>query len=103
MKPRKSLAALLATATLSVGCAQNPVTGQSDFVLMGEDQELAIGRQSHGQILEQYGAYEHPVLQQYVQSVGERLAAKSHRSDLVYRFTVVDSEIVKHEAWTRFL
>lgn len=94
MKIGSALVAPFAAGLLIAGCAVNPVTGQSDFVLMGEDQELAIGRQSHGQVLEQYGAYENPGLQQYVQSVGERLAAKSHRPDLVYRFTVIDSEVV---------
>lgn len=94
MKKLVTFVALLPAAILLAGCAENPVTGQSDFVLMGEDQELAIGRQSHGEILEEYGAYENPRLQHYVQSVGERLAANSHRANLVYRFTVIDSETV---------
>jgi predicted Zn-dependent protease len=72
-------------------CAQNPVTGQSDFVLMGESQELAIGRQTHDEILKQYGRYQDPGLQNYAQQVGDRLATRSHRPDLVYRFTVLDS------------
>jgi predicted Zn-dependent protease len=85
--------AALAVAVFA-GCAENPVTGESDFVLMGEDQELSIGRQAHGEVLEKYGSYENPALQNYVQGVGESLAAKSHRRDLVYRFTVLDSEAV---------
>ncbi len=85
--------ALLAAGVLSA-CAQNPVTGRSDFVLMDESRELAIGRQAHDQILKQYGRYEDAGLQSYVQQVGERLAARSHRADLVYRFTVLDSEEV---------
>ncbi|MDX1513580.1 MAG: M48 family metalloprotease [Gammaproteobacteria bacterium] len=94
MRTSPSLGILFGLAVLVSGCAENPVTGRSDFVLMGEDQELAIGRQSHAEILEQYGAYEDPALQQYVQGVGERLAVNSHRADLVYRFTVLDSEVV---------
>ncbi|HSS63365.1 MAG TPA: M48 family metalloprotease, partial [Gammaproteobacteria bacterium] len=84
---------LLAAGALSA-CAQNPVTGQSDFVLMDESRELALGRQAHDQILKQYGRYEDRGLQSYVQQVGERLARRSHRADLVYRFTVLDSEEV---------
>ena len=84
---------MIAAGALSA-CAQNPVTGQSDFVLMGESQELAIGRQAHDQILKEYGRYEDAGLQNYVQQVGQRLAARSHRADLVYRFTVLDSEEV---------
>ncbi len=87
------VAGVIAVWVLSA-CAQNPVTGRSDFVLMDESQELAIGRQAHDEILKQYGRYEDAGLQNYVQQVGQRLAARSHRSDLVYRFSVLDSEEV---------
>lgn len=58
---------------------------------MSETQEIGIGRQYHPQVLQQYGEYEQAELQRYVQAVGERLAAKSHRQDLIYRFTLLDS------------
>lgn len=83
-------AGLLGTLLLS-GCATNPVTGEQDFVMMSEDQEIAIGRQAHGEILKQYQLYDDPELQRYVQEVGARLAEKSHRSELIYRFHVLDS------------
>ncbi len=73
------------------GCAANPVTGESDFVLMSEDEEIAIGRQNHAKIIQRYGLYDNPTLQEYVQTVGNKLAIKSHRSNLVFRFTVLDS------------
>lgn len=76
------------------GCAVNPVTGQQDIVLMSEQEEIALGRKSNQQVLQQYTAYDDPALQAYVQEVGRKLAAKSHRSDLVYRFTVLDSKDV---------
>ncbi len=94
MNSIKSLLAVLLSAATLLACAQNPVTGRSDFVLMDESQELAIGRQAHDQVLKQYGRYEDPGLQSYVQQVGQRLATRSHRQDLVYRFTVLDSEEV---------
>lgn len=81
---------LLILAILA-GCAANPVTGEQNLVLMSEDQELAIGRQSHAEILKEYGKYDDPKLARYVQRVGERVASNSHRSDLIYRFTVLDS------------
>jgi predicted Zn-dependent protease len=77
-----------------VGCATNPVTGQSQFVLLSETQELSLGRQNDPKIRQQYGVYDDPELQAYVQQLGQKLAAKSHRSDLVYRFTVLDSDAV---------
>src|SRR3989338_8243580 len=77
---------------LLAGCAQNPVTGQSDFVMMSEAQEIAIGRQYNEQVIKnQYQVYESKALQDYVNGVGQKLAKKSHRPGLQYRFTVLDT------------
>ncbi len=76
------------------GCATNPVTGGSDFVLMSEEQEIQLGRQSHQQIMKQYEIYDDPGLQAYVNRIGEELAAASHRNDLIFHFTVLDSPMV---------
>ena len=81
----------LALAMLA-GCAQNPVTGQSDFVMMSESQEIASGRQYDEQVIKkQYKVYESKALQDYVNSVGQRLAKQSHRPALKFRFTVLDT------------
>ncbi|HCI12405.1 MAG: peptidase M48 Ste24p [Gallionellales bacterium GWA2_60_142] len=76
---------------LLAGCAQNPVTGKSDFVMMSEGQEVALGRQADVQIKQQYKVYESKALQDYVNRVGQRIAKQSHRPDLQYHFTVLDS------------
>jgi len=76
------------------GCAQNPVSGNHDFVMLSEDSELALGRTNHPKIIAQYGRYDDEILQTYVQSIGERLAAVSHRDNLIYRFTVLDSPVI---------
>ena len=76
------------------GCAQNPVSGKNDFVTMSEDSEISVGRENHPKIMAEYGRYEDEALQRYVQSVGERLAAVSHRKELIYRFTVLDSPVI---------
>ena len=73
------------------GCAQNPVSGQKDFVMMSESQEMAIGRQNDVLIKKQYKVYESKALQDYVNSVGQRLARTSHRPNLQYHFAVLDS------------
>ncbi len=75
-------------------CATNPVTGVQDIVFMSEQQEIAMGRKNHQQILEEYSVYQNPALQAYVQDVGETLASKSHRNNLIFRFTVLDSKEV---------
>lgn len=73
------------------GCANNPVTGQNDFVMMSESQEMAIGRQSDVEVKKQYQVYPVKALQDYVNSVGQKLAKHSHRPNLEYHFTVLDS------------
>ena len=50
-----------------------------------------MGREYNAQILRQYQIYEDEKIQNYVQSIGESLAKKSHRPNLIYRFTVLDS------------
>lgn len=76
------------------GCAQNPVTGDHDFVMLSEDSEIEQGRTNHPKIIAQYGRYNDEALQAYVESVGGRLAAVSHRGNLVYRFTVLDTPVI---------
>lgn len=76
---------------LLAGCAHNPATGRTDFVMMSEQQELDMGRNYSQQVLKENPRYADEKLQAYVQQVGERVAAHSHRSNLQYHFTVVDS------------
>jgi predicted Zn-dependent protease len=90
----RTFAAALATLLALSGCATNPVTGKSDVVTMSAAQEVEIGRKMHPQILQQYGRFEDPALQDYVNGIGQRIAAKSHRPELQYTFTVLDSEEV---------
>lgn len=76
------------------GCSTNPVTGEQNFVMFGEDTELEMGRTNHPKIIAEYGRYGDEAIQAYVQAVGEKLAANSHRDDLIYRFTVLDSPVI---------
>jgi predicted Zn-dependent protease len=76
---------------LHAGCAENPVTGRQNFVLMSEDEEISVGRKADQEVREQYGKYDAPALQAYVSRIGQKLAAESHRPGLSYTFSVVDS------------
>ncbi len=88
MKPFLLLFLMLAALS---GCATNPVSGRQDFVMMSESDEVAMGRQSDLQVRKQYGVYDDPALQTYINQVGQRLARNSHRPNLEYHFTVLDS------------
>ena len=86
----KNLTLLLMFISI-VGCAVNPVTGKQDFVIISENEEIAMGREYNAQILRKNSIYQNQELQDYVQAIGESLASKSHRPNLIYRFTILDS------------
>lgn len=81
----------ICTLFAATGCATNPVSGKSNFVLMSEEQEIAMGKKNHVEILKQYTVYEHPELQAYVEELGQKLVIESHRDHLNYTFTLLDS------------
>ena len=74
-----------------ISCSVNPVTGKQNFVTISENQEIAMGKKYHAQVLQQYPIYPDEDLQLYVQKIGDSLSSKSHRPNLFYRFTVLDS------------
>lgn len=84
-------ALLLVVLWQLVGCAVNPATGRTDFVMMSERQEIELGQRYSQEVLKQYPRYPDEKLQAYVQQVGERVARHGHRSQLQYSFTVIDS------------
>lgn len=81
-------------AAVALGsCASNPVTGRPDLVFSSEKGEIERAKQVHPLLLQQFGGpYDDIRLQQYVNEVGQRVAKSSHRPDLEYHFTVLDSE-----------
>lgn len=87
----RRIVVVLSGALLLTHCAQNPVSGGKDFVLMSEQQEVQQGAQAHKEVLQEYGVVNDPELQAYVSRIGKGLAAKSHRANLDWHFTVVDS------------
>lgn len=82
---------LLALMSVLAGCATNPATGKSDFVMMSEQEELGMGQKYSQEILKQYPRYGDEKLQAYVQQVGERVARAGDRPNLQYHFTVIDT------------
>ena len=78
-------------ASFTSGCATNPVSGTPDLVFMTEAKEIQLGDSYDSKVRSQYGIYPDPALQAYVQGIGQKLAAQSHRPHLKYHFTVLDS------------
>lgn len=91
-----SLAAFAALALAVYACAVNPVTGRSELALVSfsPEEEVALGAKAYGPAVQQQGGfYRDSALEGYVQSVGMRLARVSHRSDISYRYRVLNSSV----------
>ncbi|GBR76771.1 putative Zn-dependent protease YfgC superfamily [Candidatus Termititenax persephonae] len=72
-------------------CARNPVTGGRALNFYSEAQEVQLGEDYHPQIIAEYGEYKNPALQEYVQDIVNRLGDVSHRPNLTYRATLLDT------------
>ena len=80
--------------TLLTACGSpvvNPVTGQTERSVMSEAAEIEEGKKAHAQVLQEYGVVKNARLQAYVNELGQRLAKQSHRSQLKWTFTLLDS------------
>ena len=91
---QKNIFSLILAALLLSGCGTtmvNPATGQSERTVMTEQDEIAAGQKAHQGVLKEYGVYNNPAVQAYVNDLGQRLAALSHREHLQWHFTVLDS------------
>ncbi len=91
---RRSLVLLLTLLGLGASCAKNPVTGKRELSLVSSQQELSIGQEGYGAVVAEYGIYDDPPLQAYVDSVGQSLVRVSHLPNLKFRFTVLDDPTV---------
>lgn len=94
MKTYRPAGYLILIFLLFHSCAKNPVTGRRDLMLVSQDQEIAMGKQSDPEIVSFFGIYEDEKLQNFIKEKGQQMAAISHRKDLNYEFKVVDSPVV---------
>jgi len=93
------LACLTAAGGLT-GCAVNPVTGQSQLMLMSPSQEIQIDKErSPHQFSADYGTLQDRELSSYIQSTGQNLAARTHRPDMPYDFQGVNATYVNAYAF----
>jgi len=88
------LPALVLALAVTTACATNPVSGKKELSFLSEAEEIAMGQQADAEIRREMGVYPDQELQRYVQDLGMRLAEHSHRPNLPWTFTVVDSPAI---------
>ena len=94
MRRRSVRTLVIVAAPFALACAVNPATGKRELSLVGEGQEIQMGREADGEITSSMGLVADTALQAYVSRVGLQLAAKTERADLPWSFKVVDDPVV---------
>lgn len=91
----KQTLVLILTVLALAACATNPATGRTELNFFTEEQEIAIGKEAHDEILTEYDVYdEKPELNGLVDRIGQRIAAGSPRPNLPWTFTLLDTPMV---------
>lgn len=94
---------LLTGATACMIIEQNPVTGNRRALGFTWEQEIQIGKEADAEIVVQYGLYDNPALDAYVNQVANNVLKHSHMRregtaqqfvDTPFTFRVLNSDIV---------
>jgi predicted Zn-dependent protease len=90
------VAAIVVAATVGIAasCATNPATGGHNVVLTSVKGEQNQAKREHLEIIQFYGLYEDQAVQDYVQSVGAKVAAQTPIANWNFKFFVLDDDEV---------
>lgn len=89
----------------AVECAAdyNPATGKDDLVMVGEPQEIQMGRSLSVEVEKKFGLASDAGMQARVDEVGQRLVAVSDRPTITYSFRVLEGkDLEKEERYNAF-
>jgi len=85
---------------LFTGCAVDPVTGEEQFNLVTESEEIQLDRQqSPFQFSSDFGPVQDQQLNTYLNRVGTTIAARSHRPRMPYSFRAVNAAYINAYAF----
>lgn len=90
----------MAAVGFFLGCATNPVTGESQLMLMSEREEISVDKSnSPHQFSIDYGAVQDTTLQGYLSKVGNGLIPHTHRKQMPYSFRAVNATYINAYAF----
>ncbi|MEO8603589.1 MAG: M48 family metallopeptidase [bacterium] len=87
---RRASLLLALIAASGLGCTTVPYTNRSQFMIMSESQDLALGASAYQQMLKQSKLVTDPRITAPVQEIGRRIAAVANKPDYKWEFTVID-------------
>lgn len=88
----RSALAGLSLALAVAACAQAPVTGRQQLILLPESQDAQMGLQAYQQIKEESRISRDAELNRRVQEVGRRIAAVSQHPEWDWEFTLFEND-----------
>jgi len=95
MRKKLTLLILASPFYFFIGCVTNPITGQDELMLFSPQQDIELGRKYAPEVEKQLGGrIENQTLQNYIDSVGRRIAAVSHNPDFEYHFVALNDKSV---------
>jgi predicted Zn-dependent protease len=78
-----------------IGCAVNPITGEEEFMLLSEDQDVQLGKTYAPELEKQMGGkIEDQDLQDYLDHIGQQIVQVSHRRNFDYHFVALNDKSV---------
>jgi predicted Zn-dependent protease len=87
-------ALLILGGLAATSCALNPVSGEREFVMVSEAQEIQMGRQGAAEVIATIGRVPDPALQAYGDGIGQGMALHGERPQLAWEFHVLDDASV---------
>ena len=95
MKRKLIYFAVITFFVLIQGCVTNPITGRDEFMLFGEDRDIALGKQYAPEVKKELGGrIENPVLQNYIDGVGQKVAKVSQKPNFEYHYVALNDKMV---------
>jgi predicted Zn-dependent protease len=91
---KRSKGALLIALLLLTGCAKTPVTNRSQFIIVSNQQEIALGLSESEKIKKSSTLSSDKQLVARVRQIGEKIAKVSGRDDFQWEFNVIESDQV---------
>ncbi len=85
---------ILSWALMIWGCAVNPVTQRREIMIYSDAAEVEMGQKAHAEVIRQYGKYDDPNLERYINEIGRSLATVSHRPTIQYHYMVLDKPFI---------
>lgn len=76
----------------------NPATGEDDFVIISEAQEVNMGKSLADGVEKKFGIERDSAIQARVNEVGQAIAKVCDRPELTYSFSVLDGKELEEEA-----